>query len=210
MTNIFFTSDFHLFHKNILSFTGRPFKDLEAMHTKLISNFNEVVAPEDVTYFLGDMGTGTTEEMRSVIDRLKGTKILIIGNHDHNLSRSYSYGFDVVLNSASMIVAKTLLTLSHYPFKDVKREDISAMGRVEGNEKAPWHGSWRKTAKHALPSHNGFHLHGHIHSPNKGQSVRLLDNQLDVGVDANNLKPVSLKTVTKEINRYISRTEHNT
>lgn len=39
-----FTSDWHIGHKNILRFCDRPFKDLEAMQETLVRNFNEVVA----------------------------------------------------------------------------------------------------------------------------------------------------------------------
>jgi len=41
--NIFFTSDLHFYHYNIIQFCNRPFKNLHQMHDTLIENWNSVV-----------------------------------------------------------------------------------------------------------------------------------------------------------------------
>ena len=55
MSNIFFTSDEHYGHANILQFCNRPFKSVEEMTEGLIANHNAVVGVNDVTYHCGDM-----------------------------------------------------------------------------------------------------------------------------------------------------------
>ena len=55
--NIYFTSDWHVGHDNVLKFDNRPFKDVDHMHRVLINNYNSTVKPDDVCYFLGDMGS---------------------------------------------------------------------------------------------------------------------------------------------------------
>ena len=65
--NTYFTSDWHVGHKNCLKFDSRPFKDLDHMHRVLINNYNSTVTNNDVCYFLGDMGLGKGELLKKVI-----------------------------------------------------------------------------------------------------------------------------------------------
>ena len=75
---IFFTSDLHIGHANVLIFDKRPFKDLYEMHEVLINNYNSTVR-DGICYFLGDVGLGKTETVKNVISRMSGTKVLIFG-----------------------------------------------------------------------------------------------------------------------------------
>jgi len=59
--NIFFISDLHISHKNILKYDGRPYSDLAEMHVDLIKRWNEVVQPDDVVYYLCDLSFGRSE-----------------------------------------------------------------------------------------------------------------------------------------------------
>ena len=52
---IYFTSDLHFGHKNIISHTGRPFSAAEEMDEALIRNWNRTVQPNDEVYILGDL-----------------------------------------------------------------------------------------------------------------------------------------------------------
>lgn len=87
MTNIFFTSDTHFGHANFLNFrdgTGaliRPFASVEEMDELMVQRWNEVVRDGDRVYHLGDVGFGSGVLGR-IMPRLKGSKRLILGNHD--------------------------------------------------------------------------------------------------------------------------------
>ncbi len=164
------------------------------MHEVLINNYNASVRPQDVGYFLGDMGMGKSGTLKKVIDRLNGTKILIIGNHDGGVQSMYSCGFDAVLHTATMYIANERVTLSHCPLFGVWREDATAM---KGSDGENWHGESRKVHQRlTVPDFGQFHLHGHIHSrPGRKVSDKILGRQYDVGVSANKYTPVSISTI---------------
>ena len=52
---IFFTSDLHLGHKNIIRLCGRPFESVEEMDEILIDNWNKKIHRCDTVYILGDI-----------------------------------------------------------------------------------------------------------------------------------------------------------
>lgn len=51
---IWFTSDTHFGHKNILRFCKRPWNTVEEMDEGLIQNWNKVVGKDDIVFHLGD------------------------------------------------------------------------------------------------------------------------------------------------------------
>lgn len=194
---IFFTSDWHINHANSIKFDKRPFQSLDEMHSSLIINFNKQVPNNGITYFLGDMATGPTEIIREVISLLNGTKVVILGNHDKNMTAMYNCGFDVVLNSASLVIQGERVTLSHCPLPGLFRENTFGMkGTINEN----WHGE-RKNSLYSVKNENQFHLHGHIHSPNGGKSLKVLGRQYDVGVPSSNYRPVHISTIESWISR---------
>lgn len=192
MKPIFFTSDWHVGHENSIKFDSRPFKDLSHMHRVLINNYNSCVPDNGLCYFLGDMGFGNKEVLKDVVSSLNGTKVLILGNHDGGINSMYGVGFDVVLHQAAFYLSKELITMTHCPLRGIRREYCEEMkGYKEGDL---WHGESKQTM-YSIDPHTGFHLHGHIHSPNKGRSQKILGRQMDVGVVANGYRPVSISEI---------------
>lgn len=201
---IYFTSDLHLGHANSIKFDNRLFKNLEEMHRVLVENYNKVVPPEGLCYFLGDIFMMSTSEAASIINQLNGTKILIRGNHDPKMGSCLKAGFDAVLEKGQISIGKTIVTMSHCPLRGVYREDTTEMrGKFEPN----WHGESKYGLKYSFEDFGQFHLHGHIHSPNRGRSERVLGRQLDVGVPANQYKPVKIGEIQSWIDRYKKESE---
>ena len=173
--NIWFTSDLHLDHANIINICKRPFANVQAMNDTFINNFNSKVQDNDLVYMLGDIGMGRASRTLSFVKQLKGVKILVRGNHDHEDLFVYEKDvwYDVValeeirINKVSNREIEKLceLTLCHYPLS-----------------------SWNK-------SHYGsINLHGHSHGFRSNTN-----QQLDVGVDPNGYFPLSIIEVLDKL-----------
>jgi calcineurin-like phosphoesterase family protein len=63
MAKVFFTSDTHFNHANIISYCSRPFSSADEMNREIIARWNAVVGPEDTVYHLGDFAMGRPFEM---------------------------------------------------------------------------------------------------------------------------------------------------
>jgi len=79
---IWFTSDLHLGHDNIINLTSRPFSDVEEMDNALISNWNNCVSRTDEVYIVGDLSLKPVDVVESYLRRMNGKKSLVRGNHD--------------------------------------------------------------------------------------------------------------------------------
>lgn len=140
-----------------------------------------------------------SELLTKLIAKLNGTKVLILGNHDKGHNAMYSCGFDVVLNSATLWIAGREVTMSHCPLRGVFREDVTGMrGAVEGDN---WHGE-SKHKQYSVDDHGQFHLHGHIHSGPANNKPKIEDRQFDVGMPANDYRPVSISVIESWIAKY--------
>lgn len=78
---IYFTSDQHFGHRNIIGYCARPFADVDEMNEALVSRFNATVGPDDTTYHLGDFALDERLVAR-FLPRLSGRHHLVMGNHD--------------------------------------------------------------------------------------------------------------------------------
>lgn len=80
---IFFTSDTHFCHKNIISYAGRPFFSTEEMDKALIENWNSVVPEDGIVFHLGDFCFGGNTQWKTIRKKLNGKIYLILGNHEY-------------------------------------------------------------------------------------------------------------------------------
>lgn len=165
---IFFTSDLHIGHKNILTYCNRPFETLEAMHDYIIKQWNSQVSKDDTVYVLGDFSLNP-KWSGIIIPQLNGTKILISGNHDatypHHWNKKYDKmlarykvdGWSEIHTEITVNIGNKgyLVLLSHFPYND---------------ERFP---------QQAPTDNNLFLLHGHLH-----RRYIKNNNMVDVGFDA--------------------------
>ena len=86
---IYFISDTHFYHSNIIKYCDRPFKDTNEMNETIINNWNSIVKNNDTIYHLGDFCLSTNDEIKSIFNKLNGNKILIRGNHDRKSVKFY-------------------------------------------------------------------------------------------------------------------------
>ena len=93
MQKIFFISDLHFGHTNIMKFSPkyRDFKSVEEMDEYLINLWNETVGNDDIVYDLGDFAFyREPEKIERTLKRLNGKHRLILGNHDKMIANSPS------------------------------------------------------------------------------------------------------------------------
>lgn len=114
---IYFTSDLHFGHKNVIGLDNRPFKTVEEMDEELIKRWNNKVGKQDTVYSLGDMFWKGQEYAKSILKQLNGKIILIMGNHDRNSFRELisTNLLSDVKDYHEMKVDGSKLVLSHYP-----------------------------------------------------------------------------------------------
>lgn len=80
--NIFFVSDLHLNHNNIIRFSNRPFNDVHEMNEGIKKDWNSVVGKEDHVFVLGDVALGRDKDATNILYGLNGYLYLIKGNHE--------------------------------------------------------------------------------------------------------------------------------
>lgn len=185
---LFFTSDTHFNHENILRFCNRPFKTIQEHDEVLIDNWNSVVGPDDTVFHLGDFCFGNPQKVIEVRKKLNGHIFLIRGNHDDkNLQASLYPLFEEVLYQARILVDKRTVYLNHFPFMCFAHWDSSKYDR--------------NALSFALSGHT------HIRRGNTGSDASFtkfyLPTQYDVGVDFNDFKPVSWEEINRKVNYQI-------
>ena len=124
MTNIWFTSDTHFGHANIINLCNRPFK---------ISNWNDYVKPKDKIFHLGDFCF--SRDPGRIYRRLNGEKFLVIGNHDRR--KCLTGMFSWVKDAYKLKYNKKInIWLSHYPHRSwpgSNRGSYHLYGHSHGN-----------------------------------------------------------------------------
>lgn len=131
-------ADLHFGHKNIIKHENRPFNSIEEMDKYLIDMWNEKIKEYDIIYILGDFSWYNGTKTNELLKKLKGRKILIIGNHDSNFLSKKDFDkslFEEICNYKEIKINKTLICMSHYPIAD-------------------WNGK----------ENGSIHLFGHIHT----------------------------------------------
>ena len=57
---VWFTSDTHFGHENIIRFFNRPFRNAEEINTELIRRWRETVPEDGIIFHLGDFAHGSS------------------------------------------------------------------------------------------------------------------------------------------------------
>jgi calcineurin-like phosphoesterase family protein len=95
MKNVFFIADLHLGHRATATWrttpTGAPFTSGSEHDEYLIAEWNTKITTKDTIYILGDVVWN--KRSLPLVDRLHGTKKLVLGNHDTLASATYLQHF---------------------------------------------------------------------------------------------------------------------
>lgn len=168
MSNVFYTSDLHLNHPYVAGIRGH---ETTIEHDELlIDRFNERLDKNSHLWILGDVFMGSITNGLPMVDRLKGKKHLVLGNHDaahpmhkksHTQLRRFYDSFESVHLHEQHNIAGLEILLSHFPYEgDHSEEDRGSQWRLRDE------GKWL--------------LHGHVH-----REWHIRGRQLNMGVDWN-------------------------
>jgi calcineurin-like phosphoesterase family protein len=186
MSDIWFMSDPHYGHKNIVrgvsSWSGdkclRNFDSIEQMNDTIVNNINNVVGENDELFCLGDWNFGGTENIYNFRKRLNCKKIhLILGNHDNR----HGYESNPQIKGTNLRASDCFHIYS--PYHVLKKRGLPLI--------VLFHfpiASWDKMADGSI------HLFGHCHSSREDRFFNG-GKSMDVGLDGNNFKPYNLTEI---------------
>lgn len=134
---VWFMPDCHFNHDKDFIWLKRGFNSVKEMNETIVERYNEVVGEEDIVYFLGDVGMGTDySTIANLVSRMKGIKILIIGNHDSDEKIKYLaplFGYRV--QYAERLKYKGVsYYISHYPTLVANCGDRKPVWNICGHE----------------------------------------------------------------------------
>ncbi len=181
---LFFTSDSHYNHKNIVrgisEWSGgrgtRDFNSLGEMNSAIVNAINSKVEENDILVHLGDWSFGGFDSIIEFREKIFCKNIyLFLGNHDQHIKKNKEGVREI--------------------FSDVSKYDTIEIIRPEGKTS----GRYQFVCCHfPLCSWDGMgkgipHLHGHVHLP---PNLKIHEGKaMDVGMDGNNLEPYSLNSI---------------
>lgn len=192
---IFFTSDPHYWHNNVIRYCNRPFADMQEMNEAMIKAWNDTVGPQDTVYCLGDFSLAF-RPVELISSRLQGTKYLVPGNHDfcHSYNKKsrkeegkekwiqkyVDHGWIVLPEQTTLdIPGVATVNMCHHPYS------IGEYPEEDGHDK---YAKWR-------PIDDGkWLLCGHVH-----ENWKIRNKMINCGVDVWDFKPVSIEEIQKII-----------
>ena len=181
--NVWFTSDTHFGHENIIRFCNRPFINAAEMNAELIRRWRETVPDDGIIFHLGDFAHDSSRLWNDILNALPGHKYLILGNHDMKAIRQgFMSHFELVTQQMTIRVGGQAIVLNHNPF-------------------LCYGGSYRDV----------WQLFGHVHSGPASHTgldhprlKMLFPRQYDVGVDNNDYRPISFADVKAKIEAQVA------
>ena len=189
---LYFTSDTHYSHKNLVKGSSRwdntsrcrNFKSIKGHDDFIVNSINSLVGPEDTLYHLGDWSFGGIENIEIFRRRINCLDVhLVLGNHDQHIeanSEDFTHLFSSISHYKEISVGGNKIVLSHWPMK-------------------VWHKSHR----------GSWQLHGHCHdrlrpdewwTKSKPQERR---RTMDIGMDTNDYKPWSFEVLEKIMDKLV-------
>ena len=111
---VYFTSDTHFGHANIIKYCNRPYATVHEMDMKLIANWNERIGNDDIVYHVGDFSMNK-KDRRRVLPLLHGKKHLIKGNHDGGVR--LDEGWESVQDYKEVSINGQHIVLFHYAMR---------------------------------------------------------------------------------------------
>lgn len=169
---LWFTSDTHFGHSNVIKYSNRPFKTAQEMDESMIKSWNNSVSADDDIVILGDFSFHDKHKTEEILKQLNGIKHFVWGNHDKVIEKNY------YLQKYFTSVNDMLKIKVDDEYRNSGVQEIICCHYAMS--------VWDKS------HYTSWNLFGHSH----GSFVPHKDSrQLDVGVDCWNWAPVSYNTL---------------
>lgn len=183
---VWLTSDWHFNHDKDFIWKARGFNSIQEMNEAIINRHNEVIAPDDTLYILGDVMLGGQDTSGiDMIAAIKGKKVIVAGNHDTGRRRQlYTETLGIpVYDAVRLEYQKYHFYLSHYPTitTNIEKESLRQCT---------------------------LNLFGHTHQREKFYNE--IPAIYHVGVDSHDCYPVDLDTIISDMKEQFNKKELNT
>lgn len=186
--NVWFVSDLHFGHKNIMKHCPKRLEicgatgidDIDTHDKWLTQLWNNTVKKNDTVYILGDFSFKSSEDTKKLLGKLKGKKFLILGNHDKSSQNLNEY-FEQITQ-----IKEFVFKCSNYPCIDGNFNVCMCHFPML---------DWPCKQQDSVMVHG--HCHGRIDSINNESE----DLRIDVGLDGEfaNYNFVSLEQLYKKM-----------
>lgn len=173
--NVYFWSDTHFFHQNIIKYANRPFEDAAHMNNVLRNNYLKVIKDDDLVVFGGDISFLDVQYTTDFLQGLPGYKVLVLGNHDFSTKCKYRnyHIFDEV----------KLYDSFHYTIENQSFEFLITHYPIDN---------------HVLPN-NVFNIHGHIHD------LLADKKNINIAVEQTGYQPRGLEYIESFVKNYLEQ-----
>lgn len=155
MQDLYFTSDVHFGHANIIKYSNRPFASVDDMNEQLVDRWNKTVKKHDIVWSLGDFAFLPFERTKEILGRLNGQIHMVLGNHCQKIQQNRKELVNLglvkeVRDYKELSWDKQRMCLFHYPQR-------------------AWNGS----------HYGSWQLFGHVHG-----TMEPYGKSVDVGMDS--------------------------
>ncbi len=162
---IYFCSDMHYGHENVISFGNRPFSSVEEMDKSILQELKTKLTPDDILFTLGDdFWKMKANSIYWILDNVIPTNKIykIVGNHDKYgyyirggaLEKKFKAIGDIMDIGIKKENQLYHVVLCHYPIYDFN-----------------------------MMYHGGIHLFGHVHGSLDDEMSKNPRLMVDVGYD---------------------------
>jgi len=172
-TKIWFISDTHFDHTNIIKYCNRPFNTVEDMNNIMLKNWNYYISNTDTVFFVGDMAFGRGSRKPSWwLKQLNGNIYYLKGSHDEGIT-PFSEG----LNNVKFVTDAIILTTEYGRFY-ITHNPV--------NIPVDW---------------SGWAIHGHTHNNDSFFCTDFNNKRFNVSVEVMDYKPRNLQYFLTEMNK---------
>ena len=134
---IYFCSDIHFYHNNILKFVPErqeKFGDMDTMNKEIVKAWNKTVTLYDTVFFLGDFSF-KRRAFNEILPMLNGNINFIMGNHDWKYYKEINKCCNYVTTEQTMFIDGLCVYMIHDPAEATPKDNVNLVLHGHVHEK---------------------------------------------------------------------------